>query len=88
VLVEVARSGGFAGRTRRAVIDTATLPADRATALCRLVGELSGLPPHDGPAHPDRYQYELTVDGKPGPSLPEQAIPAALRAELDRLLTG
>ena len=64
VRVEVVRSGGFAGLTRAAVMDTAELDRERAEQLRKLVDEsqiqsLTSTPPGSGAA--DRFQYEVTV---------------------------
>jgi hypothetical protein len=64
VRVEVVRSGGFAGLTRAAAMDTAELDGERAEQLRELVDEsqlqsLSSAPPGSGAA--DRFQYDITV---------------------------
>jgi hypothetical protein len=64
VRVEVVRSGGFAGLTRTAAMDTEELDAERAEQLRRLVDEsqvqsLTSAPPGSGSA--DRFQYDVTV---------------------------
>jgi emfourin len=65
IRVEVVRSGGFAGLSRAAAMDTADLDHERAEQLRSLVDEsqidrLTGAPPGRGGA-PDRYQYDVTV---------------------------
>jgi hypothetical protein len=64
VRVEVVRSGGFAGLTRAAAVDTAELDGERAEQLRELVDEsqiesLISASPGSGAA--DRFQYDVTV---------------------------
>jgi hypothetical protein len=64
VRVEVVRSGGFAGLTRAAAMDTEELDGERAEQLHKLVDEsriesLASAPPGSGGA--DRFQYDVTV---------------------------
>jgi hypothetical protein len=64
IRVEVVRSGGFAGLTRAATMDTAELDDVRAEQLRKLVDEsqvqsLTSAPPRSGAA--DRFQYDVTV---------------------------
>ena len=60
--IAVTRTGGFAGRTRRAELDTAGRPdAERLRALA---GEVLAGDPGDGTdGVPDGFRYEITVDG-------------------------
>ncbi|MFI0719767.1 protealysin inhibitor emfourin [Streptomyces sp. NPDC021224] len=59
--IEVTRSGGFAGLSRHAVLDTAARPdADHLHALAR--SALSAPPTVPTPTR-DGYTYTLTIDG-------------------------
>jgi hypothetical protein len=61
VHIEVVRSGGFAGLTRRAAVDTAGSPdADRLHALAEAA--LAPARPHR--AVPDGFTYEITVGAR------------------------
>jgi len=60
--IVVTRTGGFAGRTLRAAVETAGRPdAGRLQALAR-----AAFPGRDGggPPVPDGYVYEITVDDR------------------------
>lgn len=60
--IEVTRSGGFAGLTRHAVLDTAARPdAEHLRALAEAA--LAAPPTVSGPT-PDGYSYLLTADGR------------------------
>jgi hypothetical protein len=64
IRVDVVRSGGFAGLTRAATMDTEELDGERAMQLRKLVDEsqiqsLASAPPGGGAA--DRFQYDVTV---------------------------
>ena len=60
------RSGGFAGITLAATIDTATLPADQTSALQRLIDDAHFFNlPAKIPAPPqaaDQFQYHVTIE--------------------------
>jgi hypothetical protein len=93
VRVELERSGGFAGVTLRASLDTAELPAAEADAVRRLVDRadldaLARRPP--APTRmPDRFQYDLTVtrdDRRQHLSVGEAAVTPELRPLLDHLM--
>jgi hypothetical protein len=61
--IEVIQTGGFAGITRRAVLDTAGRPdAEHLHALAREV-LAAGMAPF-GSGNPDGYQFDVTVDGR------------------------
>jgi hypothetical protein len=66
VRVEVSRSGGFAGVTRTASVDTDSLDTAQAAELRRLVGasRAASVPPARRPSADgaDRFQYEITVE--------------------------
>jgi len=99
--IELVRSGGFAGRTLRAEVDTAD-PADPDAAW--YAGALAGLdlagldlaggaasPAGTGPDRaPDRYRYVLTVEDDGGArhrlDLAEGQVPDELRLLVDRLV--
>jgi hypothetical protein len=65
VRIEVQTSGGFAG-IRRApeVVDTGELEGDEARALEALARQVIGEPGASGAGSPDRFQYDVTVDGQ------------------------
>jgi hypothetical protein len=80
--IELVRSGGFAGITRRSSLDVGE---DEAAELERLLDEL---PAADPPRGADRFQYELrlTRGGETRVvTLHEGAIPAEIRPLIDRL---
>jgi hypothetical protein len=91
--VELERSGGFAGVTLHASVDTATLPPAEADTVRRLVDQadldaLARRPPTPSRA-PDRFQYDLTVTRggrRQHLSLGETAVTPELRPLLDHLL--
>jgi hypothetical protein len=64
--ITLARSGGFAGLSRRSHVDTSSLPAEEAERVRALVEQAdffslpSMLPAGERGA--DRFQYELTVE--------------------------
>jgi hypothetical protein len=98
--IELVRSGGFAGLSLRAAVDT-TAPDDPDAAwfaqaldgldLRRLMGQPPGAggpsPPEGG--QPDRFQYALVID-RDGEhhevSFGETALPEVLRPVVDRLV--
>jgi hypothetical protein len=69
VRIDVVRSGGFAGRTTRASVDTASLDPERAAAIQEALAraDLAELAERSSPgrARPgrgaDRFQYDVTV---------------------------
>jgi hypothetical protein len=91
--IELTRSGGVAGISLHASVDTGSLPPDEAREIAALVdrADLAGLarrpaPPAGGP---DRFQYDLAVEQgstRYHLSLPETAVPAELKPLLDRLI--
>jgi hypothetical protein len=58
--IEVTRSGGFAGRTRHAALDTADRP-DAGHLHALALDALSPSGTNRGP-YPDGYSYTITVD--------------------------
>jgi len=56
--IEVTRSGGFAGMTRRAVADPAP------PALESLAREAEATPPASGKPRAYAFEYEVTIDGR------------------------
>lgn len=61
--IEVVRSGGFAGISRRAVVDTADHPG--GARLEALVAEILAAPP--APPHrpiPDGFSYDITAGSR------------------------
>jgi hypothetical protein len=65
VHIRFSRDGGFAGRTIRAVVDSATMPAAQLTTLRRLLEEADvfevSLPPVARP-QPDGFRIHVVVD--------------------------
>jgi hypothetical protein len=93
IRIDLERSGGFAGVTMRASVDTGTLPPDEAREIDRLVGQVdfAGLArrPPAPPRGADRFHYDLTVrrgGERHHVSLPESAVPPELKPLLDRLV--
>jgi hypothetical protein len=68
VRIEVQTSGGFAGITRPPeVVETSELDSDEASALEALARRVAAEPAAGtlpGPRGPDRFQYDLTIDGR------------------------
>jgi hypothetical protein len=61
--VVVTRSGGFAGRTVRRMIDTSRLPSAAQSKIESLVAAARKQPPPRD-ASPDSFQYEIEIDGE------------------------
>jgi hypothetical protein len=91
--IDLVRSGGFAGVSRRASADTDTLPPAEAARLAELVhavdfdalANLATGPPR----RPDRFQYDLDVrEGgrRHQLTLGERDAPPELRALIDHVL--
>jgi hypothetical protein len=89
--IELARSGGFLGRTVRAAVDTTTDP-DASWYAEALAGvDLESLSDADpGRPAPDRFHYTLSVEDDDGGShrldFAETALPEQLRPIVDRLV--
>src|SRR4051794_7431872 len=85
--IELVRSGGVAGVTRRWSLDSEDLSAEEAAEFERLLAALDDVPAAPPPPGADRFQYELRVT-RGGQTrtvtLPEGAIPAGLRPLIDR----
>jgi hypothetical protein len=62
--IEIVRSGGFAGMTRRREIDTATLPPGEAARMERLARAAEREPPGDAAPSPDAFEHAVTIDGR------------------------
>ena len=65
--IEVTRSGGFAGLTRRAALDTTGRPdAFRLHALARdtLNAGQAASPSHGPHGVPDGFHYDISIDGR------------------------
>jgi hypothetical protein len=64
--IQFSRSGGFAGMTESASVDTDTLPPDERERVCSMVegAAFFDLPAQISGATPgaDRFNYEITVD--------------------------
>jgi hypothetical protein len=60
------RTGGFAGLTLKAEVDSARLTPAETRKLKKLVeeGRLLDQPAQTSGAMPDQYQYDLTVEGE------------------------
>jgi hypothetical protein len=93
IRIELERSGGFAGITRRASVDTSALPADQANRIAELVRrvDFTALAAKAGgpPRAPDRFQYDLDIHhGGQHHRLTfgERAVTPELRPLLDYML--
>lgn len=90
--LEFERSGGFAGLTLKAAVDTDDLPAEQAKQVAGLVedADFFNLPKvikTKGPGA-DRFQYNLTIQdqGKPhSVQVGDGAIPSTLKPLLNWL---
>jgi hypothetical protein len=96
VRLELRRSGGFAGITRSASVDTAELPsqeADELTGLVERSGVLHEPParPARAPGAPDRFRYRLVVERREERvevAFGEETMGPELRALVERLLAA
>jgi hypothetical protein len=61
--VVLTRSGGFAGRTMRRIIDTSRLPLVAQHKIENLVAAARKQQPPRDPS-PDSFQYEIEIDGQ------------------------
>jgi hypothetical protein len=88
--VELERSGGFAGLSLRASVDTAGDQPEAAWVEEALSGvDLAALAGEPSPPAPDRFVYRLAVDRdgqRHEMAFGEQDLPAALRPLVERLL--
>ncbi|MFJ6697679.1 protealysin inhibitor emfourin [Streptomyces sp. NPDC091272] len=65
MLIQVVRTGGFAGIERRAEVDTSARPdAQEWHALAAAAVADGRGAPLPGAAIPDGFNYEITVDGR------------------------
>lgn len=85
------RTGGFGGIRLALDLDTAELPAEEAARLLKLIEQVGGQlrdAPRSRPA-PDRFQYELTFEWKPGQrethTWCEPDVPASARPLIEQL---
>jgi hypothetical protein len=88
--LQLRRTGGFAGIARESpLLDTEALPPEEAQEVRALVEEakLDDIGEPGRPRGPDRFTYELTVDGR-RVTLPESAMTPERRALVKRLETG
>src|SRR3954447_12379660 len=87
--IELVRSGGVAGITRRWSLDSKDLSAGEAAEAERLLAALDGVPAQPRPSRgADRFQYELRVTRRGRTrvvTLREGAISAEIRPLIDRL---
>ena len=82
--ITVTRTGGFAGRARRATLDTEGRPdSAELTALASSALAESGMPPY---VVPDGFVYELEVDGSTG-RFADPRLTEAQSALVRRVLT-
>lgn len=93
IRIELERSGGVAGISLRASIDTSALPPDEAQDIARMVDRIDfddlASRPHRPARGADRFQYDLTVQqgaARHRLSLPESAVPTELKPLLERLV--
>ena len=89
--IQLERSGGFAGISRRADVETTRLPAAERAEIERLaqavdLDHLPAPPPRPGA---DRFQYELSITDqgrRRSASFVDGQVTPAMRALIDRLL--
>ena len=62
--VKLRRTGGFAGISTNAEVDSDRLPPERAGELESLVGSLTAPDQQPSPHARDAQRYELTIDGR------------------------
>ncbi len=93
IRIELERSGGFAGVSLTASVDTSQLPPDEASTITELVERVDfrALAARAaGPSRaPDRFQYDLVVSRggeRHALSLGESAVTPELRPLLDHLM--
>jgi hypothetical protein len=85
VKIAITRSGGFAGLVQRAVIDTSEMAdAEDWHALAGRV-DLAALPPPR--PQPDRYIYEIEIDGKAA-EVGEADLTGPLRELVDKVMAA
>ncbi|MFN2608479.1 MAG: protealysin inhibitor emfourin [Acidimicrobiales bacterium] len=90
--IDFARSGGLAGLTMGASVDTDSLPPDVAATVNGALGkvDLGALAGRGGqPSGADRFQYDLRVSGDAGShsiTLQESEVPGELRPLIDALM--
>jgi len=94
IRIDLERSGGFAGMSLKASVDTSQLPPDEASTIAGMVdrldfGALAARAATPSRA-PDRFQYDLVVrrgGQRHALSLGESAVTPELRPLLDHLMT-
>jgi hypothetical protein len=89
--IQFERSGGFAGITRKASVDTSRLPPAEKAQLESLVNaaDFDRIPPPKPGPSADRFQYRLTIsDGgrRKTASFADGQVTPQMRPLLDRLL--
>jgi hypothetical protein len=93
IRIDLVRSGGFAGISQHASVDTDKLPPEEAAGVAELVravdfdalAALASGPPRA----PDRFQYDLDVQQgrrRHHLTLGERSVPPELRALIDHLM--
>jgi len=65
VIVSITRSGGIAGNTTTATVDTDSLDPDRAKSIKSIVSDARAASDH-GTMMPDGFQYDVTVTDDEG----------------------
>jgi hypothetical protein len=90
IRVDLVRSGGFAGISQRASVDTDKLPPDEAAGIAELVRAVDFDALASGPPRaPDRFQYDLDVQQgrrRHHLTLGERSVTPELRALIDHLM--
>lgn len=93
IRIDLERSGGFAGVSLKASVDTSQLPPEEARTVTELVDrvDFDALAARTAsPSRaPDRFQYDLAVrrgGERHALSLGESAVPPELRPLLDYLM--
>lgn len=84
--LQIRRTGGIAGVTLRAQLDTEQMGAEQAAQVHHAIRDLAGRK-DTAPPHPDAFRYEITQLDDPSQApiiLNEHAIPT----ELNELIHG
>jgi hypothetical protein len=74
MIIEVVRTGGFAGIRRTETVDTATHPD--GPRLAALAASLTPRPAPRGPVIPDGFRYTISADGRTIHCADPQVTPA------------
>jgi len=65
VIVSITRSGGIAGKTTTATVDTDSLDPGRASSIKAIIADTRSASDH-GTMMPDGFQYDVTVTDDEG----------------------